>query len=926
MKIRHKTYVMLLLSTFAVTQLAGPGGPVVYAAETGAAVTAASIKTSTLSKLCSITLGAGLSVKLDSVNLFAQDGGNILTYTLTYTNTGGSSISMADYFSKVVTPGGSVIKGAPVTADASKKKIAAKSSQTLTYYVNVGSITAAGGLKIQMFGWNFNLDNFEQRIGTFTVPANFSVSALQGESKKVTWGSLPANLVAGSLQTYSYNGKLYAKVAVAIRNLGNQALTDPGYTLYLKSSGGSIFKLSLDQDSQNYKVQPGEKETVYYLAEIPAGMKTSGMSLQAVKLDSTLNVYLPVVSFELPAGASANLIVQNYAIKRLTVDGTGVDMQLQSADVYADNDNGVWTLQLHVKNAGSRSVTLPDYELAVKSSEGYLFPIDSSALAGLTLKPLEEKVLSFTVSVPLKMDQSKLKIQLITADSTSANSSGSSSSGSSTSSSSSSSSGSSGATSSNASASSGSQGSGTGASGGSASGGSSGASSSGTGTSSSSSSTGTSTTVNLPIAYFNIPYSLQTNTIMGSEYTIKNNYGSFAYSLASLQRLPWGDKDAIVAKLNIRNTSSGTVTLPDLTGIIKADRNDLTATTQLVNPDGKTTLASGDSASLYVLADIPYTTDISQIKVILNTKTDSATFLSLATTSAPVKSVQPIAAGGAYEITTPGKKASVQELTTKVYPGTRTNVVYSEVLMTNEETRQTDLSRLYGYFKTADGGYYEATVNQASTATSPGGKTLVTFTGKIPASIDTADIQLYVGQSVKDGALADAGAEATGYINVNAIPLTLASITPLTSLTDVALFPYNLNVINSTGSLNQNTTSISLEFKYSLTEDASYDYGTFDHKLIMQFTDPYGQVFEKTLTPGTDLTAGTNNVYTANFNSSLYKSLGGGTYRIALYDEYQGQRIELAYQNYSIDYVTVLTTSSSGSDGKSGSNSGTGVE
>ncbi|MNB63359.1 hypothetical protein D3C75_97830 [compost metagenome] len=925
MKIRHKTYVMLLLSTFAVTQLAGPGGPTVYAAQTGAAVTAASVKTSSLSKLSSIALGAGFTVKLDNVNLFPQDGGNILTYTLTYTNTSGSSVSLADYFSKVVTPGGSVIKGAPVTADVSKKKVAAKSSQTLTYYVNAGSVTSAGGLKIQMFGWNFSLAGFEQRIGTFSVPPNFSVSALQGESKKLTWGSLPANLMAGNLQTYSYNGKLYAKVAVAIRNLGNQALTDPGYTLYLKSSGGSIFKLSLDQDSKNYEIQPGEKETVYYLAEIPAGMKTSGMSLQAVKLDSTLNVYLPVVSFELPAGASANLIVQNYATKRLTVDGTGVDMQLQSADVYADNDNGVWNLQFHIKNAGSRSVTLPDYELAVKSSEGYLFPIDSSALAGLTLKPLEEKVLSFTVSVPLKMDQSKLKIQLVNADDASASSSGSSSTSSSTNSSTGSS-GSSGTSSSSSSASSGSQGSGTGASGGSATGGTSGSSSNSSGTSGSSSSTGTSTTVNLPIAYFNIPYSLQTNTIQGSEYTVKNNYGSFTYSLASLQRLPWGDKDAIVAKLNIRNTSSGTVTLPDLTGIIKADRNDLTASTQLVNPDGKTTLASGDSVSLYVLADIAYSTDISQIKVILNTKADSAAFLSLTTTSAPVKSITPITAGEAYEITTPGKKSSVQELTTKVYPGTRTNVFYSEIVLTNEEIRQTDLSRLTGYFKTADGGYYEATVNQATAATSPGGKTLVTFTGKIPASVDTTGLQLYVGQSVKDGALAAAGAEATGYINVNAIPLTVSSTEPLTALSDVALFPYNLNVINSTGSLNQNTTSINLEIKYSLTEDAVYDYGTFDHKLIMQFTDPYGQIFEKTLTPGTDLTAGTNNVYSATFNSSLYKSLGGGTYRITLFDEYQGQRIELAYRNYSIDYVTVLTTSSSGGADKTGSDTGTGEE
>ncbi|MNI93350.1 hypothetical protein D3C73_1512880 [compost metagenome] len=65
-------------------------------------------------------------------------------------------------------------------------------------------------------------------------------------------------------------------------------------------------------------------------------------------------------------------------------------------------------------------------------------------------------------------------------------------------------------------------------------------------------------------------------------------------------------------------------------------------------------------------------------------------------------------------------------------------------------------------------------------------------------------------------------------------------------------------------------------------------------------TDPYGQTQEKSLTLGTDLTEGDNNRYSVSFSSEAYKKLAGGTYSIKLYDEFQGERIELANQAYTL--------------------------
>lgn len=845
---RTKAYVLLLLSTFAVSQFSGYAGTVANAAATTTtAVKAAAVtEISTLAKLSSMKLGSSLSVKLSDVGIFTQDSGNVLTYTLTYTNSSSNSVNLADYFSKVVTPGGSIIKGIAVTADASIKKIAAKETTSITYYANIGQAATVKGLKVNMYGWNFSAANYEQRIGTFTVPSNFSLSALQGESKKIKLNSIPVTTQASSLQIYSYNGKTYARVRLSVTNLGTQVLSNPSaYTMYLKSAGGSIFTLALDESTSEFKVQPQEKKLLYYTTEIPSSMNTANMTLQIAELDETLKLNLPVASYSLPAAVRENFTIAAYGVKQTTIDDMTVEMQLQQASVYAENGKGVWNYQLRVKNSGSKAVTIPAYELSVRSAEGYVYPITTSEFSSLTLAPLEEKYIQVSTEVPLTLAQDTLYLQVITPANADAS------------------------------------------------------------------------TVALPLAYFKIPYALETTTtVAASETQITNNYGTFGVSIASLQRLPWGNEDLVTAKLNIRNTTANTITLPTLKGIIKVDQTDLSSSSQLIVNDESTVIAPGATVQVSLLAHIPYSLDFKQTRFILQ-ETDGSTtkeFLSLTSTDAASTSVAYADSGESYQITTTGKKANLKERLTTIYEGTGSNIVYTETVLTSEETRQANLSQLYAYFKTADGEFYQATANQPSSSTSPGGQSLVTFWAQLPTTVDTSGLSLYVGEGVADGALVTSGTEATGYINTFALPLAATDTTPQTDLSNLTMFPYSLSITNAVASHTQNTTSISLSLNYRLAKDTTYGMGDYEHKLVVQFTDPYGQSFEETLALGSDITVGTYNTYSTTFNSNLYKALHGGTYRITLYDEFQGQRIELGNKTYSIDYTKATTTTSTSSD------------
>lgn len=839
MHTRRKAFELLLLSTFAASQITGITGTTAFAASasTSAAKSAATVtEVSTLTAPSSIKLSTTLSVKLGNLGIFSQTGGNILTYTLTYTNNSSSSVNLADYFSKVATTGGSFIKGIPVSADSTIKKIAAKQSTSITYYVNIGNQVSAKGYKINLYGWNFSAANYEQRIGTFTVPANYSLSALTGEIKKLELGGTPVSTKADSVQIYKYNGKAYAKVGLSVTNLGTKVLTDPGYSLYLKSSGGSVFTLTLDDSSSEYKLQPQEKKTLYYMTEIPSYMNVTKLTLQIAKLDEGLKLYLPVISYALPAAVTANFTVAAGYTKKVSINSNIVEMQLVNTGVHADKGNAVWSYQFRVKNAGSKAVTLPAYELAVKAAEGYTFPVTTSAFNSLILKPLEERLIELSASIPLELNQDTLQLQMVPPSSSNSSSAGK---------------------------------------------------------------------VILPVAYFQIPYSLETNTHLATETSVTNSYGTFGVTLSSLQRLPWGSEDIVQAKVNISNHSAKTITLPALTGILKVDQSDLTSSSQLFTDDSSNVLAPGASTQVTVLARVPYTLDFSQAQVILQETTGTSTyqFLSLSTTDGAVAAVPPLAAGEAFKITSTGKKASVKERITTVYKGSSSNLVYSEVEMNSEESRQTDLSRLYAQFRTADGQYFDATANQSEASTSPSGQTLITFWANIPSTVDTAGLQLYVSQGVAGGKLATAGTAATAYVNTSALTLAPVMPTAATNLSSVSLFPYKLNITASTGTITSGSNSIALLFNYNLSRDTTYQTGTFEHKLILHVTDPYGQYFEKTLALGTDLTVGTYSTYNTTLTNSLFKSLSGGTYKLTLYDEFQGQRIELGSQAYTLDVV-----------------------
>ncbi|BFH63029.1 hypothetical protein [Paenibacillus azoreducens] len=826
-----KTYAVILVSTLLLGQSFGYGA---YAAPALSAPKLTAAAAFTLDRLGSVALKSKVSVKLTDIDIFAQPSGNILTYTLRYNNDSGSSVALIDYFSRITTSGGTVVQGKPVTSDSSIKRIPAHSSQSITYYANIGKAAKVDGVKVSIFGWDFSSTDYQKRLGVFTVPDKYSTVVPKGQSQKIMMNGLPVMAKAESLQKIQMNGKTYLKAGISLVNQGAKALSDPGYKAYLKSSGGSVFALSLTDDSSNFKVQPQEKKTIYYLTEMPSYMKTDNMQLQWALEDEVLKVNLPVKSFHLPAVTVLDSTVPNYAVKKLMIAGNAVETQLKGATMYAENGSAKWSLQFRFKNLGNKPVTLPAYEFAVKTAEGYSIPVDAKALANLALKPLDEKIIDLGADVPLKLNQGSLQLQM--------------------------------------------------------------------------SEPPAQDKIIFPAARYAIPYSRENSSVPGVETLFENSHGTFAVKLSSYQRVPWEDGDQITAKVAIRNASSRTVQMPSLKALIKTEMNDLSGSAKMLGQNGPVSLAPNETAEMYVLANVPYSLGVDQLRIILQeTIGDEAKpFLALNAHSLSSK-INTAPAGSTYHIQTAGKKAEIRERKSTVYGESNSNLIYTELEMTSEEARQSKPVRLVAFYKTHDNQYYEATVSQSSNIVSPKGKNLITVWSKLPLSVDTSKLVLYLGAGIEEGKLAEAEGTITGYVDAFGLSLSPSGKPPVSNLKNVDLFPYSLSINKAESTLNEGEDVVETLIRYTLTKNGDFETGTYEHKIVLEFIDPLDQSTEITLTPGTDWTIGNNKSYNTTLKNSLYQKLAGGNIRVNLYDEFQGRRMLLGTEYYPIQYIKTET-------------------
>jgi hypothetical protein len=325
--------------------------------------------------------------------------------------------------------------------------------------------------------------------------------------------------------------------------------------------------------------------------------------------------------------------------------------------------------------------------------------------------------------------------------------------------------------------------------------------------------------------------------------------------------------------------------------------------TKLIQAQGGKLLGPGMVTEAYLLTKIPSELNMQRLELTLLEKVgeqETNDWITL-TTSGLIQPLAYVSSGKFFTQGTSEKETELGVRRTYVYPGASSDIVYTEFEMTNKSLRQNGLGKLVGYYKTADGMYYKAQAKQANRIPGPGQKSIVTFWAKVPKSVKTlSDMRLIVGEGVADNKFVTGDGDATAYVNATSFEIQPKSLPVLSSLNDIDLYPFKFSGANIRGFLTGGT-AVSFEMIYSLTQEEAVDSGESAHKYILSVTDGSGKVFDKELGLGTDLKTGINQTFTWSIDDRVFDKIRGGSYRVALYDVFEGQRIRLAEQGYSYD-------------------------
>jgi len=519
----------------------------------------------------------------------------------------------------------------------------------------------------------------------------------------------------------------------------------------------------------------------------------------------------------------------------ISVNNTKVGVKVKYASLLENDAERTVNLTISLVNRDSKSVTLPKYTYELLADGGYSFPLPTNEAdnATVTLNPLQEKTYSLRAVVPASITVKNA--QVLIEQQISSGQTGDTSAGVST---------------------------------------------------------------DVPVAVFKVN-NLTANQAVKTAY-VETQSGSYQVTLDSVQRLPWADSDVVAAHFVIRNYSYvKSLPVPNLTGYLVLDGIQASADdTKFILADNVSTIGPNSEVSGYLITKVPYTGDYNLVQVGLQEKLSDTSSRDVAqfAQSGIADPFPEVAANTSYAIDIKGKESNVKTRKTVVYPGTGTNIIYTELEIQNTGARLSNLPQLVGYFTSGNGDYYKATISQPQEAVQASGKGLITAWATVPRSADLSNFKLLIGEGVTDTKLSAPKEESNSYVNGTLLALPKDSTSANTTLSSLDFFPYNLS-INSFQATLAGGSSLSVNMDYALTRNAEYQVDSYDHKVLLQIVDTSsGAQLEKELS-FTELSEGQHS-YNYSVSGSSLNDLGYGVYTLNVYDEFQGQRKLIATQSF----------------------------
>jgi|GEM_PF-6639166 len=338
-------------------------------------------------------------------------------------------------------------------------------------------------------------------------------------------------------------------------------------------------------------------------------------------------------------------------------------------------------------------------------------------------------------------------------------------------------------------------------------------------------------TVELPVVIFDIPFKIGNDTpVTNSDTAIfSSDYGTYELKLTQVQRLPWTTKDEVITEVSLTNKESVFLPIPNLKGQLIIDDNIKLESKLVVNTDD-IGIAPGETKTAHYVGQIPFNYSWKKLMLELEETDEEGEITSVQLFNSKLASVKTIKVDETYTLDTLQSQLSAKITDVRTYKNDNSDLFAVYIDVTNNQNRRTKLSSWTGYFKTAEGDYFEAKAVKSMNQIKPSNKEqLIVFT-ELPGGYDKGGITLYLGEAFNEQGIITGNEVAEGYIRPILFELPTEKQADA-KFNEIKVGPYtiNMNYLNviMDGSL------LDMDLGVSVEKDRSYD-GYTQNRIIME--------------------------------------------------------------------------------------------
>lgn len=389
------------------------------------------------------------------------------------------------------------------------------------------------------------------------------------------------------------------------------------------------------------------------------------------------------------------------------------------------------------------------------------------------------------------------------------------------------------------------------------------------------------------LATYLLPDSNPSNAISGDIAEITNKHGVYTIQLNTIQRLPLDDADVLTANLKVTNRSVDSVPIPAIKGKFVLD-GAVEVPVEVIQSDNIIGLQSNGEVHFNLFGTIPYTYKYTTLKLVLSEEIDDKLTNELVEFERNAVTTAPksIAVGNVHEINGVGKNAALAIKNVRTYQGADGTLLNVLLNVQNLEKRFVDTPQIVAYFKTKNDELYPAVISELKDKIGPRTVATLNISGVLPKDTKSEDLQLLIGEAA-GGSSSAAGA----YVNAVSFNFPVEDTKPKSDYKQMDFFPYEVSFTNFRAEI-VSQDRFRIAFDYELTKSLITNTVQADHKLVLEFKDRDGdlaftEVIALGSADGIELGRGMKEIFQTD-SIIIDRIPHLQYYQINVYDEYQG--------------------------------------